>query len=119
MAKFGIRRRIIVTEAESDVTVVNFVDKMILDETGIIHLGEQLSALADGPRKILCNFSNVEYLHNDALGKLITLRKSVLVVEGSLRLCCIRPRIKEVFIITKLNKLFDIFDTEQEALRDW
>lgn len=73
----------------------------------------------DGPRKILCNFLHVGYLHNNTLGKLIVLRKAVEAAGGSLRLCCIHPQIMEVFIITKLNKLFRIFDTEQEALRDW
>ena len=47
-----------------DVTVVNFTDKKILDEQNIQIIGEQLFSLVDelGRRKLLLNFSNVEYL---------------------------------------------------------
>jgi anti-sigma B factor antagonist len=101
-----------------DVTVVNFVDKKILDEQNIQTIGEQLFSLVDevGRRKILLNFSNVEYLSSAALGKLITLNKK-LQGSGKLILCCIDPKIFEVFEITKLDKFFKIFKDEQAALQ--
>ena len=112
----GRRRRLVVEEDINGVTIVNFVDKKILDEANIQQLGEELFSLVDGPRKILLNFSNVEYLSSAALGKLITTNKSVQAAGGKLRLCCIHPQIYEVFKITKLNKLFEIFKDEQTAL---
>jgi anti-sigma B factor antagonist len=105
-----------VEEDINGVTIVNFVDKKILDEANIQQLGEELFSLVDGPRKILLNFSNVEYLSSAALGKLITANKSVAAASGKLRLCSIHPQIYEVFKITKLNKLFDIHKDEQTAL---
>ncbi|MEZ5950468.1 MAG: STAS domain-containing protein [Planctomycetaceae bacterium] len=63
-------------------------------------------------------FPNVEYLSSGfALGKLITMDKKVKANAGKLRLCAIRPDIYEVFAITKLNKLFDIKDTQEDALQ--
>jgi anti-anti-sigma factor len=112
----GRRRRLVVEEDINGVTIVNFVDKKILDEANIQQLGEELFGLVDGPRKILLNFSNVEYLSSAALGKLITANKSVQAAGGKLRLCSIHPQIYEVFKITKLNKLFDIHKDEQAAL---
>ena len=60
------------------VTVARFVDKKILDETNIQNIGNQLFALVDedGRKKIVLDFSIVEYLSSAALGKLITDRKS-------------------------------------------
>ena len=52
-----------------------------------------------------------------ALAKLITLNKKLQQVEGRLILCNIDPQIKEVFEITKLNRLFTIHDEEQAALQ--
>ena len=51
-----------------------------------------------------------------ALGKLITMDKKVKAAKGKLRLCCIRPEIYEVFEITRLNKIFDIRGTQEQAL---
>lgn len=113
------RRRRLEVEDIGEVTVVNFTDKKILDEQNIQVIGEQLFSLVDelGRRKILLNFSNVEYLSSAALGKLITLNKKVNASGGKLILCNIDPTIYEVFEITKLNRLFNIQKEEQTALQ--
>ena len=101
-----------------DVTVARFVDKKILDENNIQIIGNQLFGLVeeDGRKKIILDFTNVEYLSSAALGKLITMDKKVKNAGGKLRLCSIRPDIYEVFQITRLNKLFDIRDDQEAAL---
>jgi anti-sigma B factor antagonist len=113
------KKRRLEVEDIGDVTVVNFVDKKILDEQNISIIGEQLLSLVDelGRRKLLLNFSNVEYLSSAALGKLITLNKRLQAVGGRLILCEIRPEIYEVFEITKLDKFFKIETEEQVALQ--
>src|SRR5436309_12111724 len=113
------RRRRLEVEHIGDVTVVNFVDRKILDEQNIQAIGEQLFQLVDelGRRKILLNFGNVEYLSSAALGKLITLNKKLQQAGGRLILCNIDAQIYEVFEITKLNKLFSIQREEQAALQ--
>jgi anti-sigma B factor antagonist len=113
------RRRRLEVEDINDVTVVNFTDKKILDEQNIQIIGEQLFSLVDelGRRKLVLNFSNVEYLSSAALGKFITLNKKVNAAGGRLVLCNIDPQIYEVFEITKLNKLFNIQKEEQAALQ--
>jgi len=105
-------------EEISGVTIARFVDRKILDETNIQIIGYELFALVDtdGRRKIIVDFSNVEYFSSAALGKLITLDKKMKNARGKLRLCSIRPDIYEVFVITKLNKLFDIRENLEKAL---
>ena len=111
------QRRIDIEEV-GDVTVAKFVDKKILDEANIQAIGNNLFALIDedGRRKIVLDFSLVEYLSSAALGKLITMDKKAKAAKSKLRLCCIRPEIYEVFEITRLNKIFDIRGTQEEAL---
>jgi anti-sigma B factor antagonist len=116
MSSGGPRRLDI--EEVGEVTVARFIDKKILDETNIQIIGNQLFGLVeeDGRKKIVLDFSNVEYLSSAALGKLITMDQKVRAAHGKLRLCCIRPEIYEVFTITRLNKLFSIHDTQEQAL---
>ena len=112
------RKRIQVEQIKG-ATVVSFVDRKILDETNIQEIGQELFDLVDeeGARDLVLNFSNVEYLSSAALGKLITLNKKVKQADGRLKLCAIKPPIFEVFTITKLDKLFDIYDTQESALK--
>jgi anti-sigma B factor antagonist len=115
------RRRRLEVEDLGDVTVVKFTDKKILDEQNIQIIGEQLFSLVDelGRRRLVLNFGNVEYLSSAALGKLITMNKKVQTAGGRLALCSIAPQIYEVFEITGLKKLFNIYEDEQEALQSF
>ncbi len=113
----GVRRRLEVSEV-GDVTIVRFVDRKILDEANIQEMGQELFQLVEEEhcKNILLNFSLVDFLSSAALGKLITLDRKVKAHQGKLRLSNIGPNIQEVFVITKLNKLFQIFDDESHAI---
>lgn len=110
-------RRIEVCEV-GDVTVVRFRDQMIINDVDIQAMGKELFRLVevDEIRKLLLNFSSVDFLSAVAIGKLITLEKKVAARDGALKLSNIRPEIYEVFAITKLNRLFDIKRDQTDAL---
>ena len=100
------------------VTVVRFVDTRILDATSIEELGDELFALIEEENRnqLLINFAEVEFLSSAALNKLIILDKKVKSNDGKLVLSDLRPEINEVFAITRLDQLFTIADSEQNAL---
>lgn len=110
-------RRLDVSEV-GDVTVVRFRDPKIIEDLNIQELGSEMFRLVEEEqrRKLLLNFSGVDFLSSAALGKLITLDKKVKSHGGQLKLSNIRPEIFEVFQITKLTRLFDIRDDEAGAL---
>ena len=110
-------RRIDVS-AQGPVTIVQIVDKKILDESAIQEMGSEILGLIeqDGRRSLALDFSHVEYLSSAALGKLLTLDRKMKGHQGRLSLCSIRPEILEVFQITKLNKVFDIRKDVAEAV---
>jgi anti-sigma B factor antagonist len=112
------RRRRLDVKDVGDVTVVNFIDKKILDEQNIQIIGEQLFNLVEelSRHKLLLNFSNVDSLSSAALGKLISLDRKIKSAGGKLILCNIAPNIHEIFEITKLDTRFNIQKEEQSAL---
>ena len=107
---------LVVTE-EKGIYVCEFTSSRILDESNIKQIGDTLGGLIDGREypNILLDFTNVDHLSSAALGMLINANNRLLQRNGKLRLCKIRPQIMEVFAITKLNKLFKIFATREEA----
>jgi len=103
---------------QDGITQVEFVDRNILDEANIQRIGEEIDELietVEQPR-LLIRFDNVDHLSSAALGTLITINNKIRSRDGQLRLANIDPQIYEVFVITKLNKLFQIYDTADEAL---
>ncbi|MHC4976654.1 MAG: STAS domain-containing protein [Planctomycetota bacterium] len=104
---------------DDSITVVEFVDRNILDEANIQQIGDEITAIiekADTP-KLLISFTNVEHLSSAALGTLITINTKIRAAQGQLHLADIGPQIYEVFVITKLNKLFSIYETSADAMQ--
>lgn len=100
------------------VSIVEFADRKILEELSIQEIGEELDQLVESENgiKLLLNFKNVDHLSSAALGMLITLNKKIKDKSGMLKLSDINRQIFEVFRITKLNRVFDIHDTAEQAL---
>ena len=101
-----------------DVRVVEFTNSKILDEANIAAIQETLNALIDEEQfpKLLLDYSTVDHLSSAALGMLINANNRIKQKNGQLRLSNIKPQIYEVFVITKLNKLFRIYPDRAEAL---
>lgn len=105
-------------QRERDVTRINFLDRNILEEANIQQIGDEIGQIIDQSvnPKILIDFKNVEHLSSAALGTLITINNKVRQKSGQLRLASIDSQIYEVFVITKLNKLFQIHPDADAAL---
>lgn len=110
----------ITVEYSEDATVITFADEKILEEKDIQRLGESImSVIEQGERmKLVLDFCNVRFLSSAVLGLLIRVSKKVYERDGVLRLCNIDPRIYEIFKITRLTKIFDIYEDVDSAVSD-
>ena len=103
---------------DDGITLIEFIDRNILDEANIQQIGDEIAKLVDeaSQPKMLISFENVDHLSSAALGTLITINNKIRNKDGQLRLANIDPRIYEVFVITKLNRLFQIHDNAEQAI---
>jgi anti-sigma B factor antagonist len=103
---------------QKDIRIVEFTNNKILDEANIAEIGSTLTVMIDEKEypKLLLDFANVDHLSSAALGMLINANNRIKQRNGQLRLANIKPQIFEVFVITKLNKLFRILPTRADAL---
>jgi anti-sigma B factor antagonist len=106
-----------VSTEKGNVRVVEFTNNKILDEANIAEIKATLIAMIDeeDQPKMLLDFTNVDHLSSAALGALIDANNRIRNKNGQLRMANIKPQIMEVFVITKLNKLFKILPTREEA----
>lgn len=76
---------------------------------------QMISMLEGGAKEMVVNLTKVDYLDSTALGVLIGGLKRMRERDGNMVLVCPSPRIRRVFEITGLDKIFDIYNTEEEA----
>jgi anti-sigma B factor antagonist len=69
--------------------------------------------------KMVINFSKVTYVDSSGLATLVEILKLMRSYGGKMRLSNLSPKIKSLFEITKLEKLFDIASDEAQAIADF
>lgn len=69
----------------------------------------------NGNANLVINMSSVQFIDSSMLGTLISLLKEV-GTHGEIKLCNLMKNVKLVFQITRLDKIFGIFDSEKEAI---
>jgi len=112
----AIKPRISVQYSES-ATVITFIDEKILEEKDIQTLQESVMSVIEQAERInfILDFCNVRFLSSAVLGLLIRVSKKIYERDGQLRLCNISPKIYEIFKITRLTKIFDIYPDVESA----
>ena len=72
--------------------------------------------ITNNVKKVIVNFSDVGYIDSSGLATLIELFQRLKKIDGKLRICDMQEKVKNVFEITKLHKLFEIYDSQEMAL---
>ena len=108
-------------EYKDDATVVAFTDEKILEETDIRALREAVESIVEQAPGIhlVLDFRHVKFLSSAVLGLLIRISKKVYEQDGQLRLCNIHPGIYEVFKITRLTNIFEIYEDVEIATQSF
>jgi anti-anti-sigma factor len=70
----------------------------------------------NGAKKIVLNLENIQILSSAPIGMLVNLRNKLHSTGGSLALCAVGPYVREILQLTRLEGLFSILDTEQDAI---
>ena len=79
-------------------------------ERAIKSLGEE------GNKHLIINLSETQHLNSTALGVLISAHSSYLRRGGQMKLAAVDKRIENIFVITKLSLVFDVYPTEEQAI---
>ena len=70
---------------------------------------------AEGQRLIM-DLSAVRFIDSSGLGTLLNSRKDAYQCSGSIVLTGLQPRVQSMLELTRLNQIFDIFPTLEDAI---
>jgi anti-sigma B factor antagonist len=105
------------TNREVDgVSVVALDGRIVLGEESNALREKVKSMLAEGRKKIVLNMDNITFIDSAGLGTLVAAHHSAKGQGASLRLCHLGSKFQEVLQITKLLTVFEVFNTEAEAV---
>jgi len=80
---------------------------------------EMCSRMTEGATRILLDLKSLETFSSDALGVFLSLYKRAREEDGMLKMMNLSPFVSEVFSVTRLINVFEIFNDEEVALRSF
>lgn len=99
---------------------------LVLDCSGRIVFGEESSLLRETIKqavtennRIVLNLGEVSYIDSGGLGTLVALRVTAQNAGGAIKLTNLTKRVGDVLQITKLLTVFDVYNSEAEAIESF
>ncbi|MCD6116628.1 STAS domain-containing protein [bacterium] len=103
-------------EKRDDISIIA-IDSTNLGGPGANQLSDNIRSLIDkGSKKFIIDMKKVEWMNSSGLGILIAALNTVKTREGELCLLNIQKKTEQLLAITKLNRVFKIYKTEEEAV---
>jgi anti-anti-sigma factor len=105
-----------VREVGGGVQVLDLKGKITIG-AGDVQLRETINKLVEGGKKnILINMRDVTTIDSSGIGELVGCYTSVTNKGGKLKLLHLPPKINDVLTVTQLITVFDVYESEPEAL---
>lgn len=100
----------------AEVTVVDVQGQLIVGNRQELKQ-RVLQELEGGARRFVIDFANTGYIDSSGLGVLVSLSKKIREHGGELRLSGLNEDLRTLFELTKLDTLFEIADSREQALK--
>ena len=98
-----------------EVLVVQMVEPR-LDARVAVQFKEQMRELIDvGNHAFVIDLNEVNFIDSSGLGAIVSSLK-MLGRKGDINICGTKESVKSLFKLTRMDKVFKIFNSEQEAI---
>ena len=98
-------------------SVIIFVHEDRLDANNSEELKREMNRLFEsGSIHLIIDLNDVHFIDSSGLGALVSGFKNAATIHGSIKLCSLQSQVKSMFELTRLQRVFDIFQTTDDAL---
>lgn len=88
-----------------DITISEEIEKILVQ------------TIEEGSIKLIIDLGNVEYFSSSAMRVLIAIKRLIHEKKGVLRLCRISNMVNKIMSALELIKVFEIYDSIEEAIK--
>jgi len=109
----------LITIEKVDNAIIAHVAIKFLEEKYVQELSQRIDQAAADPgiTRVVVDLSRVQLLPSMALGSLVQISKSCATRQQTLKLAAASPNLRQVFTITRLDRLFTLVDSVDAALK--
>ena len=114
MAELNINER-----QAGDITVLDMDGRVTIGEGSVALRTAIRRLLEEGKKKILLNMGGVGYIDSSGIGELVSSFTAINKEGGQLKMLKLTQKLRDLLAITKLLTVFDVYESESEALNSY
>lgn len=99
-----------------DIMIVQPLEKRIDASVSTEFKGRMVDWINAGNKRIVLDLSNVDFIDSSGLGSIVSSLKTI-GNDGDLVICGIKETVMGLFRLTRMNRVFQIFTSQQEAIQ--
>jgi anti-sigma B factor antagonist len=104
---------------EDDVLVATITAKRATVEFSGALKEALIKQIDDGAHNVVVDLSQTEFIDSSFLGTLVAGLKKATMMNGDLKVVGLQESVKSIFELTRLYRIFDIFDNKDTALKSF
>jgi anti-sigma B factor antagonist len=104
-------------EVKSNVLVLRLSGDLIGEDNGANILDKVSTAIQDDVRTCIVDISKLRYINSSGIGVLITILTKFRNKGGEVYLMKPSGTVQKLLVITKLNAIFQVIQSEEEVLK--
>ncbi len=103
---------------ENDVCIVAIEGNIALDGVSDVKSYVKPFLEDEAVQKIIINFEKVNFIDSSGIGLIVSIFKTLQQRQAKLALCSLSNKNNEIFNMTRLDKILNIYGSEDEALKN-
>ena len=124
IARLGRRERVsmqlkLTKRTVDGIVAIGCSGRIVLGEESSLLRDEVKQVLQDGAKRIVLNLGEVNYIDSSGLGTLVALHTTAHNAGATIKLANLTKRVGDLLQVTKLLTVFDVHDSEYEALESF
>lgn len=104
---------------KNDILVVNITEQRATVEISSKFKESLLIKIDEGNQNIIVDLSICDFVDSSFLGALVAGLKKATMKSGDLKIVGLQPPVRAMFELTRLYRIFDIFENQEEALNSF
>ncbi|HEY2736794.1 MAG TPA: STAS domain-containing protein [Thermoanaerobaculia bacterium] len=98
------------------ITILDLKGKITIGAGEIALRNAVQDAINSGAKNIIINMSGVTTIDSSGVGELVSAYTTTMNRGAKLKLASLPNKVQDILVITQLITVFDVFDTEDEAV---
>lgn len=82
-------------------------------------LQEELEKRSHKERDLVLDLEKVSFIDSSCLGTLVAVVRNLRDQKGDIKLCCLNDDVRSIFQITRLERIFELYDSIDEAVQSY